>query len=438
MLSTLVLVGVSLSVALWGALTIAGVLAAIMSRRLSPLAALVLIPVVTSLASGFGLHTSAFILSGIQSMASVISMFVFAILFFGILTDAGMLAPLIHWILRIVGKHPVRIVPGTFLLALLLHLDGSGAVVFLIALPALLPLYDELGIDRRILACAASLAAGVNFLPWTGPTIRAAASLHVSTIALFRPLLPVQIVGLLFAIGVCTWLGLREERRLRPAFAAAPSSAPPPAPRKSGFRFGINVALTLAVLGAAVSGKAEPAVCFMLGTVLGLIVNFPNAERQRVQLEAHAKAAITITAILCAAGCFTGILKGTGMLAAMATACVHALPAQLGHHIPFLLAIIAMPLSLVFDPDSFYFGVLPILATTAGAYGIPSTTVAQAALLGEHTTGFPVSPLTPATFLVTGLSEIDLGEHQRFTGPWLFLASLVMTLAAVAFGIFSF
>jgi CitMHS family citrate-Mg2+:H+ or citrate-Ca2+:H+ symporter len=425
-------------VALWGALTIAGVLTAIMSRRLSPLVALVLIPVLTSLASGFGLRTSSFIIAGIQSMASVISMFVFAILFFGVLTDAGMMNPLIQWILHAVGKHPVRIVPGTFLLALLLHLDGSGAVVFLIALPALLPLYDEVRIDRRILACAASLAAGVNFLPWTGPTLRASASLHVSAIALFRPLLPVQIVGLLFAIGICIWLGWREERRLGQIEQTAEPRAPARTPLQGGMRSGTNVALTLAVLGAALSGKAQPAVCFMLGTVLALIVNFRGAEPQRIQIEAHAKAAITMTAILCAAGCFTGILRGTGMLAAMASACVHPLPAHLGPHIPFLLAIVAMPLSLVFDPDSFYFGVLPILATTAAAYGVAPATVAQAALLGEHTTGFPVSPLTPATFLVTGLTGVDLGEHQRFAGPFLFLASLVMALAAVAFGIFSF
>lgn len=424
--------------ALWGIITVAGVLAAIMSRRLSPLAALVLIPVLSSLASGFGLRTSGFIIAGIQSMASVISMFVFAILFFGVLTDAGMLNPLIHWILRMVGKHPVRIVPGTFLLALLLHLDGSGAVVFLIALPALLPLYDEVGIDRRILACAASLAAGVNFLPWTGPTLRASASLHISAIALFKPLFPVQLVGLAFAIGVCIWLGLREERRLGKASQSAEPHSVPADLYKGGVRFGINVALTLAVLGAALSGKAEPSVCFMLGTVLALIVNFPNAERQRLQLESHAKAAITMTAILCAAGCFTGILKGTGMLAAMATATVRVLPAQLGTHIPFLLALVAMPLSVVFDPDSFYFGVLPILASAASAYGVAPATMAQAALLGEHTTGFPVSPLTPATFLVTGLTGVELGEHQRFTGPLLFLASVVMALAAVAFHIFSF
>jgi CitMHS family citrate-Mg2+:H+ or citrate-Ca2+:H+ symporter len=394
--------------------------------------------VITSLGSGFGLHTSGFIAAGIQNMAGVIAMFVFAILFFGVLTDAGMMRPLIHGILRAVGKRPSRIVPGTFLLALLLHLDGSGAVVFLITLPALLPLYDEVGIDRRILACAASLAAGVNFLPWTGPTIRAAAALHVSTIEIFRPLIPVQIVGLVFSAGIAWWLGRREERRLGIAAASAAPVAADASVSSGGVRFGINVALTLAVLAAAVSGKAEPAVCFMLGTVLALIVNYPHAESQRKQLEGHAKAAITMTAILCAAGAFTGILKGTGMLAAMAAACVDVLPAQWGQHIPLLIGLVAMPLSVVFDPDSWYFGVMPVLATTAGAYGIAPVKVAQASLLGLHTAGFPVSPLTPATYLIPGITEVDLGEHQRFTGPYLWLASLVMVGAAVLFGVIPF
>ena len=58
------------------------------------------------------------------------------------------------------------------------------------------------------------------------------------------------------------------------------------------------------------------------------------------------------------------------------------------------------------------------------------------ALLGQMTTGFPVSPLTPATFLVVGLARIELGEHQKFTAPYLFAASVLMTLVCVLVGVF--
>ena len=103
---------------------------------------------------------------------------------------------------------------GAALLALLVHLDGSGAVTFLVTIPAMLPLFERLRMDKRILACVASMAAGVNFLPWTGPMLRASAALHISTADLFRPLIPVQIVGLVFVFGVAFMLGTREERRL--------------------------------------------------------------------------------------------------------------------------------------------------------------------------------------------------------------------------------
>ncbi len=151
--------------ALLGLLTILAVLVSILTRRVTPLAALVVFPVAASLIAGFGLRTSVFMLQGIQGIAGVIGMFVFAILFFGVLTDARMLEPILTGLLRRIGTRPSRIVPGAALLALLVHLDGSGAVVFLIAVPALLPLCDRVGIDRRVLACVISLAAGVNFLP---------------------------------------------------------------------------------------------------------------------------------------------------------------------------------------------------------------------------------------------------------------------------------
>src|SRR3954462_12110646 len=177
---------------LLGLVTIVLLLAAIMTKRMSPLVALIVIPIAAALVGGFGLGTGKMVVEGLRSLAPVIGMFVFAILFFGVMTDAGMLDPIIDGILRTVGTRPTRIVMGTALLALLIHLDGSGAVTFLVTIPAMLPLYERLGMDRRILAGVASMAAGVNSLPWTGPMIRASAALRIPAAELFRPLIPVQ------------------------------------------------------------------------------------------------------------------------------------------------------------------------------------------------------------------------------------------------------
>jgi citrate-Mg2+:H+ or citrate-Ca2+:H+ symporter, CitMHS family len=429
---------------LLGLVTIVVLLAAILSKRMSPLVALIIVPIAASLIGGFGLQTSKFVIDGLKSLAPVVGMFVFAILYFGTITDAGTLDPIIDRILRTVGTRPTRIVMGTTLLALLIHLDGSGAVCFLVTIPAMLPLYDRLKMDRRVLAAAASMAAGINFLPWTGPMIRASASLHLPISALFNPLIPVQIIGLVFVSGMAFWLGLREERRL--GLTAAAGNVPMPqrelTEEQKALRrprnFWFNIVLTVIVLGSMVvmGEKVPPALVFMVGLCVALLVNYPNVDMQRQRIDAHARAALMMAGILLAAGVFTGVMQGSGMLKAMAQTAVGFVPATMASHIPVVLGLVSMPLSLLFDPDSFYFGVLPVIAEVAGQLGVPAVKIGQAALLGQMTTGFPISPLTPATFLVCGLTGIDLADHQKFTFPLLFGASIVMTIACVVLGIF--
>ncbi|TFY88909.1 citrate transporter [Pseudomonas kairouanensis] len=424
-----------------GVITILCLLAAVMSKRLSPLVALIALPIIAALLGGFGLQTSAFIITGIKNVAPVVGMFVFAILFFGIMTDAGMLDPIIDRILRTVGTRPTRIVVGTATLALLVHLDGSGAVTFLVTVPAMLPLYTRLGIDKRILACVCAMAAGVNFLPWTGPVLRSSAALHVPVADLFQPLIPVQIVGLIFVFVCAWWLGHREEKRLGLGAGSTVDAVPQRVLSDDDIKlrrprlFWVNLILTVLVMVVMIAGWVDPVVMFMLGTVVALCINYPNVDAQRARIDAHAKTALTMASILLAAGVFTGIMQGTGMLKAIAEVAVAQIPAGHGKLIPAVVGFISMPLSMLFDPDSYYFGVMPVIAEVGKALGVDPLQVAQASLLGVHTTGFPVSPLTPATFLLVGLCKIELADHQRFTIPFLFAASVLMTLTALLLGV---
>jgi CitMHS family citrate-Mg2+:H+ or citrate-Ca2+:H+ symporter len=413
--------------------TILLVLATILTKRLSPLAAFLVIPLVAALLLGHGATLGKMMLDGMTTVAPMGALFLFAILFFAILADAGLFAPMVRGIVRLTRDHPPLVTVGTAVLATIVQLDGSGAVTFLVVVPALLPVYDRCGIDRRVLACVTAMAAGVgNMLPWGGPTIRAATALNVPVTTLFTPMLPVWGIGMATVLA-CAWILGR--RQIAAPGVGTLAEAAPDEPLALGWRFWVNLAMAGGVLALMLGEVVPPAPAFLIGTALALIVNERTPDLQREAIERHAPAALTMVAILLAAGSFTGIMKGTGMLTALAHAGAGLLPDGSAQHLPVALAVASMPLSLLFDPDSFYFGIVPVLGEIAQHGGVPAVEVGRAAILGQMTTGFPVSPMTPATFLLVGLARLELADHQRFTIPWLMLVTLVMTIAALLLGL---
>ena len=188
---------------------------------------------------------------------------------------------------------------------------------------------------------------------------------------------------------------------------------------------------------ALIASWAPPYVIFMLAFVVAISINYPKVDEQKKRIDAHAKEAMLMASILFAAGFFTGILTGTGMIDAMALTVEQILPPQVGRQLPLLTGLVSMPASLLFDPDSFYFGILPLLASTAETFQVSGLEVGQAAIMGQMTTGFAVSPLTGSTFLLIGLAGVDLGEHQLKTIPWAFLVTLIILVLAILMGIIS-
>ncbi|WP_304166848.1 CitMHS family transporter [Phenylobacterium aquaticum] len=417
----------------------------IMSGRVSALVALTLTPVVFGLLAGHGSDLGPMMLDGVKTLAPTGVMLAFAILYFGLMTDAGLFDPLVRLVVRAAHGDPVRITVGTAILALLVSLDGDGSTTYLICCTAMLPLYRRIGLNPLVLACLLMLACGVtNITPWGGPTARAASALHLDAGEIFTSMLPAMAAGAVFIIVAAVMMGRGERARLVRLSGDGQLHVPGDADLALDLVRGndlterpklifVNLALTLALLAALVMGSLPLPALFIIATALALTINYPSVEAQKARIAAHAPNILPVIALIFAAGVFTGILKGTGMTEALADAVVTAIPVSLGPHLAPVTAVLSMPFTFFVSNDAFFFGVLPVLSEAAAKYGVAPMEMARAALTSQAV--HLLSPLVPSTYLLVGLVRVELAQHQRFTLPWGIALSLVLLAAAIATGV---
>jgi CitMHS family citrate-Mg2+:H+ or citrate-Ca2+:H+ symporter len=421
----------------------------IMSKRLSPLVALIIVPITFALAGGFGTGINDMMLEGIKKIAPTGVMLMFAILYFGVMIDAGLFDPLVRRILRLVKGDPMKIVVGTAVLALLISLDGDGSTTYMITVSAMLPLYRRIGMNALNLTCVTILAGGVmNMTPWGGPTARAATALHVDPANVFVPLVPAMALAIAGILLLAWHLGMKERRRLGvatlPGNAWLDSSmaddgdALPTVEDADDIKrpklLWVNLALTLALMAALVVGVLPMPVLFMIGFALALLINYPNLAEQRRRLVNHAGNVLSVVSLIFAAGVFTGILSNTGMVEAMSRSFLAVIPDAWGPHLAVITALAGMPFTFFMSNDAFYFGVLPILSEAASHYGITPVEMARASLAGQPV--HLLSPLVPSTYLLVGLAKVDFADHQRFTMKWAVLVSLLLMGGSLVFALY--
>ncbi|MEU5748781.1 CitMHS family transporter [Streptomyces sp. NPDC047726] len=468
---------------------IATFLVLIMTKKMSPIASLVLIPALFCVAVGQGAKLGDYVIEGVGTLAPTAAMLMFAIVYFGVMIDVGLFDPIVRAILRFCKADPMRIVVGTALLAAIVSLDGDGSTTFMITVSAMYPLYKRLKMSLVVMTCVAATANGVmNTLPWGGPTARAATALKVDAADIFVPMIPALAVGLLAVILLAFVLGRRERKRLGTlTLDEALVTEPEPetvlvgagggdrltkAPRGTGTGGGtgtgtggaggadiaegddeeqefkgldpdrptlrpklywFNAGLTVALLAAMILELMPIPVLFLIGAALALTVNFPRMPDQRARIAAHADNVLNVSGMVFAAAVFTGVLTGTGMVEHMADWLVGAIPDAMGPHMAVVTGLLSLPLTYFMSNDGFYFGVLPVLAEAGAAHGVSHLEIARASIAGQplHMS----SPLVPAVYVLVGMAKVEFGDHTRFTVKWAVLTSLVVLCAGVLFGI---
>ncbi|TDK63443.1 citrate transporter [Bacillus salipaludis] len=434
--------GVKTMLAILGFLMIIIFMVLIMTRRLSAMIALMVVPVAFALIGGFGKDMGPMALEGIKSVAPTGIMILFAILFFGIMIDAGVFDPIIQKILKVVKGDPVKIAIGTAVLALLISLDGDGTTTYMITISAMLPLYKRIGMKPLVLAGIAVSASGVmNLLPWGGPTARVMTALHLEMGDVFTPVIPSMIGGVLFVLFMAYCLGRKERKRIGVLEIDYSTMAQMAATTEDAYLkrpklILVNYLLTIILLYALIQEVLPTTVLFMIGFAIAITINYPNLKEQKERIMHYADNALSVVSMVFAAGIFTGILTGTKMVDAMASSMISHIPDALGSHFALITAIISAPFTFFMSNDAFYYGVLPLLAKAASGFGIDPAMIGRASLLG-----LPVhllSPLVPSTYLLVGMVGADFGDLQKSFLKWACGSTVVMILVALVLTIIPF
>ncbi|QCS41851.1 CitMHS family transporter [Natrinema versiforme] len=415
----------------------------IIQRRLYVIPALIIVPVLAGLVAGFSPdEIGTFAAEGLGGIVSITAMFAFAVWYFSIMRDNGLFDPFVARIVSSVVNRPALLTGGTVVLAMVSHLDGAGATTMLITIPAMLPLYDALDVDRKILAALVAITAGtMNMVPWGGQVVRGVAAIEPAEISnVFDPMIPAQAAGVLSIFVISAYFGrkIRNDIDSVTAFEGVDEEsiideAVDERTIETDWRWWFNLLLTVAVLAVLIRGVTSPELSFMVGLVIALVVNVPDYEKQKDVLESYAPDVMTYVGILFAAGVLIGVLEESDMITEMANILIVLIPDALGANLPLVVAIVSLPARLLFSPDAFYFGVLPVLAETSVSYGHDPVAVVRASLVGQ-TVGFPISPFTGATYLLIGLADIELGEHIKFTLPYMVVVSATILVAGVVVG----
>ena len=386
-----------------------------------------------------------FIKSGVSGVHSTAVLFIFSVLFFGLMSDVGLFDRIINALMKKVGSNVVGVAVMTCIIAIIGHLDGGGASTFLITIPAMLPVYKKLKMRPTTLLLICVTAMGVmNLLPWGGPTMRAAAVLNMDANEFWRQIIPMQAVGIVIALVTSVvWGGIEKKRgagansTLQIEYGDSSDDAGGTDAANALARpklFWFNLCLTLVVIICLVFLPVQAYYTFMVGCAIALLVNYPGAKLQNKVIKSHAAPSLMMASTILAAGVFLGVLEDSEIMNHMANILALGIPQSLGRFLPIIIGVMSVPLTLLFCTDSYFYGLLPVLIEVGARFGVDPVHIALAMVVCRNCATF-ISPVVPATFLGVGLAGVEIKDHIKTCFLWVWGVSIICLISGIILGV---
>lgn len=383
--------------------------------------------------------------SGLSSVLNTAALFTFAVVYFNVLSDAGMFDLIISKVMKYIGNNISLILLMTCLLTTISHLDGSGATTMLITIPTMLPLFKKMRVSPVILLCYACLVSGVvNILPWTSALARVSSATGVEARDIWWALLPVQIIGIIILYASCFVVGPMLKKRgfgmTDEEFAEVKSGMLKPSDPVLKVKKGVvyfDIILTLILVVCLLAGWINTNVAFMIGLSIALIVNCKDAKEMTSQIKKHGSNALNMVMVIFSIGMLVGVMNQSGMMRAMTDTLVALVPESMGSHLNFIIALLSVPLSMIIGSDSLYMVMTPIFAEMSVTFGGTAMAACCASVVGACIAAGSCL-VAPSPYLALGLAGVEMKEHLRYNFLPTWALGIVLAIVGALFGAYAF
>ena len=414
-----------------------------LSKRMHLMVPFIVVPVIAGMLCGYSFtDVMNFAATGVQGVFNTVLLCCFAVLYFSVLSETGMFDIMVNRLVTMTKGNIYVVMIVTIIVAFIGHLDGAYNTTYLIAIPALAPLYKRLNIDRRCLVLLVSLAAApMTGMAWGQPAKMPAFAPEVDPVIMANSLLPIIGILLVAAIVVSLGYGRYYSKKNAAELAALRASFELEGYKPVDFSdkplarpklFWVNFALFVVSLVCFMTLTAVPTyTLFMIFSAAALLINYHSQKDQAQIVRKYSSTMLAPGILFMGIGMMIGVINGTGMVTAIVDVVMSFVPASMVRWFHVIYAIIILPLE-IFVPYQAFQSMNPLLLGMGAGVGLNSYQVLTCLNIQYVN---PCSPLVAAANLACELAEVDPIQQSKFSVLPCFLFNTAGVLLCVLFGL---
>lgn len=416
----------------------------LLTNKVNPIVGFIVIPPVFALIAGYSLsEINDFIKTGVSGATGTALLALVSIIFFSIMTENGVFDPVVNLLVKKAGNNVAVVTVIAALIAHFSHLDTGTTSTLLVTVPAMLPIFRRLGIDRRYLYLEIVQAIAVmNLLPWGGAITRSCAVTGMDPSAITAALWPCLIVGFIYNMVTAVIYGQRAQAKIKAGILDNGADADSDVGltvdgdrnTKVDLKYWINLAWTLFILFLLFKGTFAGYVTFFFALAGALIINYRSVKEWNAVIDKYAKNGLRITLIMFTAGIFSGILNNSAMLEEMAAVIINIIPDALAPVYSVICGVLAFIFGTLLGADGFHYGLMPLLLRAGESFGFAQAGLVYVMCIGADIVSM-MRPVQATSWMCAGMCGVEFKNGVVKAFPILIGLFIVEMIVGVVFGI---